>query len=178
MSVLFDMNKLVKLSLAVMTVGALAIGANAAIAGPHHWGYDQGYGYDDGFGQCGGLGCGYGPHHGFNGNGPCGNAPCWQQGGPRPDFGPMPRMGREVYEQFKADFDKIDQMRDAVFVQRKVLDSRVNAGSPETEAEAQKLVKMRNELREARYNLHQKIASYYQSQKPMAPRPAQVQEKK
>lgn len=163
------MNKLMKFSLAIMTVGALAIGANAAIAGPHHWGYNQGYGYDDGYrgglGYGHGYGHGYGPHYGFSGYGPC-----WQQGGSCPDFGPMPRMDREVYEQFKADFDKIDQLRDAVFVQRKVLDSRVEAGSNETEAEAKKLVKMRNELHEARYNLHQKIAAFYQNQKPMAPR--------
>lgn len=166
------MRQWVKFPLALMTVGALALGANAAIAGPYHWGYDQGYNYDGGYWHHG-YGCGYA--NGPRGDGPCGQqgGPCWQQGDPRNmDFGPMPmpRANREVYEQFKADFDHIDQLRDAVFVQRQVLNSRVNAGSADTEAEAQKLVKLRNELREARYNLHQKIGDFYQKQNPKAPR--------
>ena len=73
-------------------------------------------------------------------------------------------MGSEAYNQFKADFDKIDQLRDELFVQRQVLESQVNAGSQNTAAAAEKVVQMRNELHQARYNLHQKLYDYYQKQ--------------
>lgn len=45
-----SMNKGLKLFLAAIAVGAFAFGSNAVLAGPHHWGYDQGYGNNGGYG--------------------------------------------------------------------------------------------------------------------------------
>ena len=166
------MNNIVKLSLALAAAGAMTLGASAAMAGPHHWDGDWGPHHMRGE-WCGG------PGWGWDGDGPRGPRGGWD--GPRGAYSgwghhynlgycarhgvPMVNcMGSEAYNQFKADFDKIDQLRDELFVQRQVLESQVNAGSQNTAAAAEKVVQMRNELRQARYNLHQKLYDYYQKQ--------------
>lgn len=80
------MGKKLKFTLAALAVGALAFGSNAVLAGPHHWGYDQGYSYDEGYGYShhgrGHHGHGHGYYRSsrqsYNCNGSCyrQNVPC------------------------------------------------------------------------------------------------------
>lgn len=173
------MRNFTKLSLAVATAGALVLGSSMALAGPHHWGWS-----DDGYDRaewCGGPGwCGdgprgprgYGPDH--RGFGPRGHHMGYYGGGwghhynhgfcTRHDMPMADCIGSEAYNQFKADFERIEKLQDQVFVQRKVLESDVNAGASSTAANAEKFVAVRDELRQARYELRQKLYDYYQKQ--------------
>lgn len=165
------MNKLTK----TMLVVAVSLGAmGAASAGGHHYRhfandgwcghtyhqdcpYNDG-GYCDGRGMGPGMGMGRGMGPGM-GMGPGADGFCYRHRMPLAEC-----MGMETYEQFKADYDAIDKMKNELFVKRQVLRSMVRAGDDpdKVAAAAEDFNKTRDAIRAARYALDQKVRDHYE----------------
>lgn len=121
----------------------------------HHRGYGRHMGMGPGMGP--GMGMGPGPHHGmmhhgYDCFGPNGFCNMHQM--------PMEQcLGVEVYKQFQADFDKLDELRNNVFVQKQVLRAAIN-GQGDAKQAADQLLQARKDLRAAKVALHEKIMDY------------------
>ena len=156
--------------------------------GWHHneWCARQGYreGYRDGYQDAAERGWRHGPRHGgwdrdwaprhhYN-NGYC----------PR-GFDPADRYDRDyrfqgqrgygqypsfIYEQFKAEFETLAQLQDDVFAKRQEMRAAVQSGDTViANQKAKEFTQARDAMRQARYDLHQAIVQFIQTDLQPAP---------
>lgn len=135
--------------------------------GPRHWNGPRHFNDDRGWRG----------HRGWDGDRPWrghrGAMSMW--GGHRYDHGyclrhdaPMADcIGSKAYEQFKGEFDQLQQLREQTFVKKQVLDALVNTGennAQRVEAAANDFVQARDNYRSDRAALDQKIEQFYDAQ--------------
>ena len=156
--------------------------------GWHHneWCARQGYreGYRDGYQDAVDRGWRYGPRHGGwdhdwaprhhynNGYCPRGFDPSdrydrdYRFQGPR-GFGQYPSF---IYEQFKAEFETLAQLQDDVFAKRQEMRAAVQSGDTViANQKAKEFTQARDAMRQARYDLHQAIVQFIQTDLQPAP---------
>ena len=156
--------------------------------GWHHneWCARQGYreGYRDGYQDAADRGWRYGPRHGGwdhdwaprhhynNGYCPRGFDPSdrydrdYRFQGPR-GFGQYPSF---IYEQFKAEFETLAQLQDDVFAKRQEMRAAVQSGDTViANQKAKEFTQARDAMRQARYDLHQAIVQFIQTDLQPAP---------
>lgn len=157
--------------------------------GWHHneWCARQGYreGYRDGYQDAAERGWRHGPRHGgwdrdwaprhhYYNNGYCprGFDPAdrydrdYRFQGQR-GYGQYPRF---IYEQFKAEFETLAQLQDDVFAKRQEMRAAVQSGDTViANQKAKEFTQARDAMRQARYDLHQAIVQFIQTDLQPAP---------